>query len=208
MENPRNKEDIKLTGLGTPATRSGIIKNLFDRGYVREDKKKLYATDKGLFLLGQLQKDEQLRRIADVGETTAWEQQLQENPGAFKRSIIEYLRSCIKQGEREIYTQEEVCHCPFCGNPLREGQNNYYCMGYKQVPPCKFSIRKEIAGAKLSLEDIQLLISGKPTSIKKCMSKNGKRFPAVFVLEKDGKLAFRFPAKKTPRPSKARVGKE
>jgi DNA topoisomerase-3 len=32
MENPRNKEDIKLTGLETAATRSGIIKNLFDRG--------------------------------------------------------------------------------------------------------------------------------------------------------------------------------
>jgi DNA topoisomerase-3 len=41
MENPRNKAEVKLIGLGTPATRSGIIKNLFDRGYVREEKKKL-----------------------------------------------------------------------------------------------------------------------------------------------------------------------
>jgi DNA topoisomerase-3 len=81
-------------------------------------------------------------------------------------------------------------------------------MGYKQVPPCRFSIRKEIAGAKVSLEDMRLLISGKPTGIKKCMSKNGKRFPAVFVLEKDGKLAFRFPEKTPPRPPKARAGKE
>jgi DNA topoisomerase-3 len=56
MENPRNKEDAKLIGLGTPATRSGIIRNLFDRDYVREDKKKLYATDKGLFLLKQLRR--------------------------------------------------------------------------------------------------------------------------------------------------------
>jgi DNA topoisomerase-3 len=31
MESPRNKEEVKLIGLGTPATRSGIIKNLFDR---------------------------------------------------------------------------------------------------------------------------------------------------------------------------------
>jgi DNA topoisomerase-3 len=143
MKNPRNKEEVKLTGLGTPATRSGIIKNLFDRGYVREDKKKLYVTDKGLFLLKQLQKDERLRRIADAEETTTWEQRLQENPGEFKKSIIEYLWSCIKQGERETFTQEEAGRCPFCGNPLREGQNNCYCMGYKQVPPCKFSIRKE-----------------------------------------------------------------
>jgi hypothetical protein len=40
---------------GNYTFRSGIIKNLFDRGYVREDMKKLYATDKGLFLLKQLQ---------------------------------------------------------------------------------------------------------------------------------------------------------
>jgi DNA topoisomerase-3 len=41
VENPRNKEEAKLIGLGMPATRSSIIKNLFDRGYIREDKKKL-----------------------------------------------------------------------------------------------------------------------------------------------------------------------
>jgi DNA topoisomerase-3 len=208
MENPRNKEDIKLTGLGTAATRSGIIKNLFDRGYIREDKKKLYAADKGLFLLRQLQKDEQLRRIADVGETTAWEQQFQENPRAFKKSIIEYLRSCIKQGERERYEKESPGLCPLCGNPLREGEKNYYCAGYNQAPPCRFSIRKEVAGAKVSLEDVHLLVSGKPTGIKKCTSKNGKRFPAVFVLEKDGKLVFRFPEKKPPRPPKSKIREE
>jgi DNA topoisomerase-3 len=208
MENPRNKEEAKLIGLGTPATRSGIIKNLFDRGYIREGKKKLYATDKGMFLLGQLQKDEQLQRIADVGETTSWEQQLQENPGAFKKSIIEYLRSCIKQGEREHYEKESPGRCPFCGNLMREGEKNYYCAGYKQAPSCAFSIRNEITGAKLSLEDIQLLISGKPTGVKKCTSKNGKRFPAIFVLEKDGRLAFRVPEKKPQRPPKGKAREE
>jgi DNA topoisomerase-3 len=208
MENPRNKEDVKLIGLGTPATRSGIIKNLFDRGYIREDKKKLYATDKGLFLLKQLQKDEKLRRIADVGETSAWERQLQENPGGFKKSIIEYLRSCIKQGDREHYVEDDLGRCPFCGNPMREGQKNYYCSGYKQVPPCTLSIWKEVTGARVSTADIKLLVSGKPTGVKKCMSKTGKRFPAVFILERDGKLAFRFPEDKPRHQPKARAGKE
>jgi DNA topoisomerase-3 len=208
MENPHNKDDVKLVGLGTPATRSGIIKNLFDRGYIREEKKKLYATDKGLFLLGQLRKDKKLGRIADVGETTAWETQLQENPGRFKQSIIEYLRFCINQGEREHYVKEGPGLCPFCGNPLREGEKNYYCTGYKQALPCRFSVWKTVAGAKISLEDVKLLVSGKPTGIKKCMSKNGKRFTAFFVLERDGKLAFRFPEKNPRHPLKARAGKE
>jgi DNA topoisomerase-3 len=208
MENPRNKEEAKLIGLGTPATRSAIIKNLFDRGYIREDKKKIYAAGKGLFLLKQLQKDEKLGRIADVGETSAWERQLQENPGEFKKSIIEYLRSCIKQGDREHYVEDDLGRCPFCGNPMREAQKNYYCTGYKQVPPCMLSIWKEVAGARVSTADIKLLVSGKPTGIKKCTSKNGKRFSANFVLEKDGKLAFRFPEDKPRYPPKARTGKE
>jgi DNA topoisomerase-3 len=208
MENPRNKEEVKLVGLGTPATRSGIIKSLFDRGYVREDKKKLYATDKGLFLLKQLQKDKKLHRIADVGETTAWEIQLRENPGEFKKSIIEYLRSCIKQGEREHYVKEAPGLCPLCGRPLAEGKKNYYCTGYKQDPPCAFSIWKEVAGAKVSATDLKFLVSGKPTGIKKCTSKNGKRFTAVFVLEQDGKLGLRFPENKPQHPKKAKAGKE
>jgi DNA topoisomerase-3 len=208
MENPRNKEEVKLVGLGTPATRSGIIKNLFDRGYVREDKKKLYATDKGLFLLKQLQKDEKLHRIADVGETTAWERQLRENPGEFKKSIIEYLRSCIKQGEREHYVKEALGLCPLCGWPLAEGKKNYYCTGYKQDPPCAFSVWKEVVGAQVSIADLKLLVSGKPTGLKKCTSKNGKRFTAVFVLEQDGKLGLRFPEHKPQHPAKAKAGKE
>jgi DNA topoisomerase-3 len=208
MENPRNKEEVKLTGLGTPATRSGIIKNLFDRGYVREEKKKLYATDKGLFLLKQLQKDDSLQRIADVGETTAWEQQLQENPGEFKKSIIEYLRSCIKQGEREHYVKEALVLCPLCGRPLAEGKKNYYCTGYKQDPPCVFSIWKEVAGARMSVNDVKVLVSGKPTGLKKCTSKSGKRFTAVFSMNRDGKLELHFPEHKPQRPAKAGAGKE
>jgi DNA topoisomerase-3 len=208
MENPRNQKDVKLIGLGTPATRSGIIRNLFDRGYVREDKKKLYATDKGLFLLKQLQKDDSLRRIADVGETTAWETQLQENPGEFKKSIIEYLRSCIKQGEREHYTKEALGLCPLCGKLITEGKKNYYCTGYKQDPPCAFSIWKEVAGARISVNDVKVLVSGKPTGLKKCTSKSGKRFTAVFIMNRDGKLDLRFPVNKPQHPVKAGAGKE
>jgi DNA topoisomerase-3 len=207
MENPRNKEEVKLVGLGTPATRAGIIRNLFDRGYIREERKKLYAADKGLFLLKQLQKDEKLGRIADVGETTAWERQLQENPGEFKKSVIEYLRSCIKPGERERYVNEGLGICPLCGKPVTEGKKNYYCAGYKQVPPCTFLIWKEIAGARVSAVDVRLLLSGKPARVKKCISKSGKQFSAVFVLEQDGKLGFRFPEGKPDSPPKGKTGK-
>jgi DNA topoisomerase-3 len=208
MENPRSKEEVKLVGLGTSATRSGIIKSLFDRGYVREVKKKLYATDKGLFLLKQLQKDEKLHRIANVEETTAWEQQLRENPGEFKKSIIAYLRSCIRSGERERYEQNDLGRCPLCGRPLRGGRKSYYCAGYKEMPPCGFSLWKETFGARVSANDLKLLVARKPTGVKQCVSKNGKRFAAVFVLEQDGKLVLRFPENKPRQQAKVKAGKE
>jgi DNA topoisomerase-3 len=207
MENPRNEKDEKLIGLGTPATRSGIIKNLFDRGYIREDRKKLYATSKGLFLLKQLKKDAKLGRIADPGETTLWEKQLREDPEGFKESIIRYLRSCVKQGDRETYTRGDIGRCPLCGKPVTEGRKNYYCAGYKSTPPCKFMVWKEVAGTAVSPADIKLLLSGKPTPVKKLAAKSGKLFSAALVLNKEGKVIFRFPEKKPYRPPAAKTKK-
>jgi DNA topoisomerase-3 len=147
MENPRSKEEVKLIGLGTPATRSGIIKNLFDRGYVREDKKKLYATDKGLFLLKQLQKDEKLGRIADVGETSAWERQLQENPGEFKKSVIEYLPVLHQTGRTGTLCEGGPRALPLLWKPYAEGQKNYYCTrGTNRSHPTRSQYGKRLPG--------------------------------------------------------------
>ena len=39
--------EVERMGLGTPATRAGIIENLINKGYVERDKKNLLATHKG-----------------------------------------------------------------------------------------------------------------------------------------------------------------
>jgi DNA topoisomerase-3 len=54
MENPYDDDGVKLIGLGTPAARAVIIKTLFDQDYLREKRKKLYATHKGLFLVSPI----------------------------------------------------------------------------------------------------------------------------------------------------------
>lgn len=192
MENPHNDEDSKLAGLGTPATRAAIIKVLFTRSYIREENRKLLADSKGLFLLEQLQKDEDLQKISDVAQTTEWENQLQKEPENFERSIISYIKSCIKQREKDLYKPEPVGICPLCGKPLAEGIKNYYCTGYKDTAPCHFSIWKNISGAKITAQDVKLLISHNTTKTKKCFSKEGKPFSASFVMEKDGKIAIKY----------------
>jgi DNA topoisomerase-3 len=194
MENP--KDDVggrKLAGLGTPATRGEIIKTLFERGYVEEEKKKLYATKKGLFLLEQLKKDKELGKVTDVSQTTDWEQQLNDNPDLFEQSIKEFLKNAVKKELKETFQQESPGFCPICKKPVYEGKKSFYCSGYsKDDSGCKFAIWKEMAGAKISITDAKNLLEGKPTTAKHFTSKTGKKFSASLKMDDYGKIGFLF----------------
>jgi DNA topoisomerase-3 len=192
MENPRDEEGVKLTGLGTPATRVAIIKTLFDRDYLREKKKKLYATHKGLFLVSQLKGYPELGKIADAAQTTEWERQLQADPDGFEKSVAAWLRSCIQKTDKAVYRKEPIGACPLCGNPITENTKSYYCTAYASNPSCRFAIWKEIAGATINIQDAALLLARKPTPVKKCIAKSGKPFSTSLVLGPDGKIIFTF----------------
>lgn len=43
--------EVERKGLGTPATRAGIIENLIYKGFIERDKKNLIATHKGISLV-------------------------------------------------------------------------------------------------------------------------------------------------------------
>jgi DNA topoisomerase-3 len=207
MENPRDEDGVKLIGLGTPATRAAIIKTLFDRDYLREEKKKLYAAHKGLFLVSRLKGHTELGKIADAAQTTEWEKQLQADPDGFEKSIAAWLRSCIGNKDKAVYLKEPAGVCPLCGKPLGENAKSYYCTAYTSNPPCRFTIWKEIAGAKIGIRDMALLLARKPTPVKKCISKNGEPFEASLVLGTDGKIAFAFrDAKESSRVHKRHHG--
>jgi DNA topoisomerase-3 len=194
MENPRNVQTGgRLHGIGTPATRAEIIKTLFDRNYIEENKKKLYATKKGGYLLAELKKDGDLERITDIKETAEWEIQLNENPDEFLRKIAEYVRKCVKTVRREQF-ELAVGKCPRCGGLVREGAKAYYCANKE----CGFHLFREIAGAKVGSGDAVLLITGKATGLKQCVSKAGKKFSAKFKLDKEHKVEFVFGKRQSP----------
>ncbi|WNW09818.1 DNA topoisomerase III [Pseudomonas sp. DTU_2021_1001937_2_SI_NGA_ILE_001] len=72
VEDPLLKQKLKeTTGIGTEATRAGIIQGLLDRGYLRKDGKALSATPPAFSLI-----DNVPRAIADPGTTAIWEQAL------------------------------------------------------------------------------------------------------------------------------------
>jgi DNA topoisomerase-3 len=198
MEHPRGNVEggPMLAGLGTPATRAEIIKILFAREYLAEEKKKLFCTGRGRFLLGELAKDDHLSKMADVYQTTEWEDRLASDPESFLKEIIEYVRLCIKpDGNRAAFQKEALGKCPLCGKEVIETRNGYTCSGYKDDPKCNFVIWKTIAKAQVSANDCSLLLMGQQTPVKKCTGREGKPFEAAFVLE-GGKVIFKFKSNK------------
>ncbi|UVJ41834.1 DNA topoisomerase III [Pseudomonas sp. LS1212] len=72
VDDPRLKQKLKdTTGIGTEATRAGIIQGLLDRGYLTKQGKALAATPAAFSLI-----DAVPRAIADPGTTAIWEQAL------------------------------------------------------------------------------------------------------------------------------------
>ena len=72
VQDPLLKQKLKdTTGIGTEATRAGIIQGLLDRGYLIKNGKALAATPPAFSLI-----DAVPRAIADPGTTAIWEQAL------------------------------------------------------------------------------------------------------------------------------------
>ena len=86
--------EVERKGLGTPATRAGIIENLIYKGFVERDKKNLIATEKGISLV---------TIVADSfksAKTTAqWEMQLTEiaKGKSSKKEFLEGIENEIKE---------------------------------------------------------------------------------------------------------------
>lgn len=90
--------EVERKGLGTPATRAGIIENLIFKGFVERDKKNLIATHKGISLV---------TIVADTfksAETTAkWEMELAEIAQG-KRLKEEFLEAIEKEIKEVVLT--------------------------------------------------------------------------------------------------------
>ncbi|WP_247927281.1 DNA topoisomerase 3 [Streptococcus constellatus] len=86
--------EVERKGLGTPATRAGIIENLIFKGFVERDKKNLIATHKGINLV---------TIVADnfkSAETTAkWEMELSDiaQGKSSKEEFLEAIENDIKE---------------------------------------------------------------------------------------------------------------
>lgn len=124
MEDGEEREALKESGIGTPATRAAIIETLFAREYVRREKKSLIPTDKGLTVYEAV-KD---KRIADVAMTGGWESALSRiaagemDASTFHEGIeihASQITAELLSVKIENKSGKAGAVCPKCGNEVK-----------------------------------------------------------------------------------------
>lgn len=121
--NKKYKQLLKTTaGIGTEATRAGIIDKLLDKGFLDTDKKYIIPTKIGIYLNEILPKE-----ITQPDLTAIWEDWLSQinegtldvnkfknNQIAFIKNVINFSKTIkISPFEKNSYT------CPYCGSLLK-----------------------------------------------------------------------------------------
>ncbi|MGB4776480.1 MAG: DNA topoisomerase [Daejeonella sp.] len=202
------KEAMKDLGLGTPATRAGIIKILFDREYTTIiNKKSIVPTVLGLSVYN-LVKDKPVSNAILTGQ---WEQKLEEiragkfPANGFMRGIYDYTKlitgDLLSIGSSSAKSLNEAINsqktgCPKCKKGYIFQQPKFAgCTEFKDSK-CDFKIWKTIAGKAISESQVNNLIEkGKTATIKGFMSKAGKTFDAALKLTDSFAIEFVFEQK-------------
>ncbi|WP_099371943.1 type IA DNA topoisomerase [Sphingobacterium sp. 1.A.5] len=194
IEDEEMRQAMKDCGLGTPATRAATIETLFQRDYIKRDKKKLIPTEKGLSVY-YLVKD---RSIAKVTLTGKWEQKLEEmrankvSYDVFMKHIKDYTEKITKEllQLRIAIAHEELkplqkgkIKCPKC----KQGQIQLYdkvaqCDHYARG--CDFKIWRTLNGVFLDEKEMKnLLEKGKTSVLQGIRNQEGQTVTAPLVFE-------------------------
>ncbi len=202
MEDEELREAMKDRGLGTPATRAGMIERLIKRNYIRRDKKKLIPTERGLALIRLVR----TRPIASPDLTGEWESRLnkiakgQYDHVKFMNEVKRYTATIINEvkGMKSPSTTMpsyilEGLVCPKCkkGNVLK-GKRAFGCSRYNEG--CDFTVKPYIAGKFIEKEHLEELIREGVTAkhVKGFTSRTGKSFDARLRFTKEWKTEFYF----------------
>lgn len=155
IEDEKIRDEMKSIGLGTPATRAGIIEKLISVGYIKRNKKNLIPTENGIQLIDIIH--DKLKKPDLTGE---WESELSKiSKGEtvskdFINNIKKYVIEIINEGKySEVQNvnfvnsnkknSKAIGICPKCKRDIYENQKSFYCVGYKNMPSCKFSLWKD-----------------------------------------------------------------
>ena len=187
--------------LGTEATRTGIIDNAKNSGYIELKKDTYSILPDGEYLIKSLTR---LKISMDKYKTSEMGKALKkvyngkltvaESVALAQQEIAEVFNRPKEPPETDKDTGfygDVVGKCPLCGKDVVRYKTGYSCSGYKEG--CTFSVYGFICRRVISKANMEMLLqTGRSSKIKGFISKNGKPFDAYLKLDENGKVVFDF----------------
>ena len=193
-------DDAERKGLGTPATRAGIIEKLIATGFVERKKAKktvsLVPAQTGISLITVL--PEQLQSPLLTAE---WENKLkmvehgEMDADAFMAEISLMVNELVKtysviKGAEVLFPsgRDVIGKCPRCGGDVTESKKGFFC----ESNECRFGLwrdNKFLTGKKITLSKkmVGTLLKNGRVPVKGIFSeKTGKSYDATLVMTDDG----------------------
>ena len=199
-------DEVERKGLGTPATRAGIIEKLVRIGFLERkgDKKTKYLipTHKGTALVTVMPE-----QIQSPSMTADWEEKLlliEKSEYAsedFMDEIKDVIAGLIQNYEvirdSEVLLSKEanaIGKCPVCGSAVEDKAKAFFCSNRA----CKFALWKnnryfDSIGKSMTSATAQKLLGSGKVKLKGCKSKKtGNTFDATVYMEvsEDGSTKF------------------
>lgn len=199
IEDENLREQLKDSGLGTPATRAAIIERLITVGYIVRKGKALVPTTKGMNIIAIV--PEELKSPQTTGK---WEKGLssiakgtmqdERFMGSIKRFVY-FLIDNAKKADNTIVFEEEkkakgkskgsLGKCPLCNEgEIFENKKAFFCENWKKG--CKFTIWKNCLDTYGNTVDVpkvkELLKNKKVEGITCALPQTGEKGVATLIL--------------------------
>ena len=189
-------EEAERRGIGTPATRAGIIEKLIKKGFLTREgsgkTKNLIPTEKGRALISVMPEE-----IQSPAMTADWEQKLLQieqgelDPETFMNEIEQMVTSLVQTSEAVKGASmlmknngKIVGVCPHCGAEVAEREKGWFCTNRE----CRFVIWKDNAffkrlGKHITGQLVDKLLRNGRARLKDCKSqRTGKTYNATVQM--------------------------
>lgn len=223
VENDEEADILKeVEGIGTEATRAGIIETLKKRQYIKIEKNKVLVTDSGGLLCQLI---EPINVLKSPEMTAKWEKvlktigeakdyatayaiqekfinriqqfinhELEEAPNYFSSNDVKQSLETQQIAIQKANEKRVIGKCPKCGHSIIDRKTFYSCENYKECDAS--TVPKNWSGKKLPKEAVLALFDGKTTEELTFKSKAGKPYKAKLSFNSEGKLDMIFSDKK------------
>lgn len=205
-EDAEDGEILKeVEGLGTEATRSGIIETIKRHEYIQIKRNIVSVTEKGRILCQAIEGN----LLSSPSMTAKWESYLKKigrgegSPEVFLDTIGKFIEKLLADVPNQLQSnglpervemdigKDAIALCPRCKKgSIVSSRGAFSCT--ENANGCKQSFPGIFLKKRLTAKTIEYLCTkGKTPVMKGFVSKNGKKFSARLILE-DGKLKMEF----------------